>query len=148
MKEDIFLFAERLNELMQEQSLSNFSLSKKLYCQDDVISNWRKGKYYPNLKNLISLSSYFNCSVDFILGLTDEEFYKIEEENTTFAERYKECRDKANLTDYKVAKKCGFQQSTISQWLLNGRMPETENLVLLSKLFDCSVEFLLGRTDI
>ena len=54
MKEHIGLFVERLNELMQEQNLTNFSLSKKLECQDDIIQNWREGKYYPSLKNLIS----------------------------------------------------------------------------------------------
>ena len=148
MKEYIGLFVERLNELMQEQNLTNFSLSKKLECQDDIIQNWREGKYYPSLKNLISLSAYFNCSIDFILGLTDKENYKTGKENITFVQRYKECREKLNLTDYKVAKSCGVQQSTISQWLLHGRLPETENLVLLSKLFDCTIEYLIGRTDL
>lgn len=147
MKEYINLFVERINELMKEQNLTNFSLSLKLGCQDDVISNWREGKYYPSLNNLIMLSAYFNCSIDFILGLTDEETYKKGKKNVTFAQRYKDCKEKANLTDYKIAKKCGFQQSTISQWLLHGRLPETDNLILLSKLFECSIEYLMGRTD-
>lgn len=148
MKEYTILFVERLNELMSDQILTNFSLSKKLQCQDDIIANWREGKYYPSIKSLISLSAYFNYSADFILGLTDEEGYTAGKGNATFASRYVECRNKANLSDYKVAQKCGFQQSTISQWLRNGRLPETDNLVSLSKLFNCSVEFLLGRADI
>lgn len=147
MKNYIYLFTDRLNELIHEQDLTNFSLSKKLNCQDDVIANWRNGKYYPNLKNLLSLSSYFNFSVDYILGLTDDEHFNKGKATETFANIYKSCRDKAKLTDYKVAKTCGFQQSTISKWLLNGRFPETKNLISLSKLFDCSVEFLLGRSD-
>ena len=147
MKEYINLFVERLSELMSEQNLTNFGLSKKINCQDDVIANWRDGKYYPSLKSLISLSTYFECSADFILGLTDDESYKIGKEKATFADRYKGCRQTVKMTDYKVAKICGIQQSTISQWLINGRLPETENLVSLSKLFGCSVEYLLGRTD-
>lgn len=148
MQEYINLFIKRINELMQEYNLTNYNLSKQLNCQDDIITNWRLGKYYPNLKHLILLSTYFQCSADYVLGLSDEGNFPAGDIKATFADRYKECRDRENITDYKVAKICGIQQSTISQWLNNGRQPETNNLVKLSILFHCSVEYLLGRTDL
>ncbi len=45
-----------------------------------------------------------------------------------------------------VGKKVGISSATITQWK-QGAIPAGDNLVKIADFFDCSVDYLLGRTD-
>lgn len=143
---DSTLFVERLEELMQEKEINIFQLSKEINCDNQAIARWMQGKYFPRYYVLISLSNFFDCSIDFLLGRTlDEERYLCNE-ISNFHERFYECLIKNNLTAYKVSKLCNISQSTITKWTKHGKMPETSTLILLADLFNCTIDFLLGFT--
>ena len=65
-------FAERLKELRAERGLAIATLSKATGINGASICYWENGKYDIKSDQLIILASYFNCSTDFLLGLTDE----------------------------------------------------------------------------
>lgn len=52
-----------------------------------------------------------------------------------------------NITAYKLSKDTGITQGMISYWKNGERMPSAENLIILADYLDCSVDYLLGRTD-
>ncbi len=64
-------FAERLKELRAEKKISQMDLSKATNISQSAIAKWEKEKTEPTASALITLSRYFNESVDFLLGLTD-----------------------------------------------------------------------------
>lgn len=45
-----------------------------------------------------------------------------------------------------LASELGISSGTISQWK-NGSMPSAERLILLADRFQCSIDYLLGRTS-
>lgn len=45
-----------------------------------------------------------------------------------------------------VAKKIGISSATVTQWK-NGSIPSGENLIKIADYFNCSIDYLLGRTD-
>ena len=53
-----------------------------------------------------------------------------------------------NITAYKLSKDTGITQGMISYWKNGERMPSADNLITLADYFDCSVDYLLGRTVI
>jgi len=68
-------FSERLRELRQEKNLSNKELSVQLdgKISASAISLWELNKRVPNLEAVILLANYFNVSLEYIVGLSDEK---------------------------------------------------------------------------
>lgn len=66
-------FGERLKELREENHLLNKQLATELNVEPSTITNWEKGNRCPKDDILIKLADYFNCSVDYLLGRTDNK---------------------------------------------------------------------------
>ena len=47
-----------------------------------------------------------------------------------------------------LGKKFGLAESTISGYENEAREPDFETLVKFADFFDCSIDYLLGRTDV
>lgn len=54
--------------------------------------------------------------------------------------------EKFNVKPNPVGKELGISSGTITLWK-NGSMPSGEKLLLLADYFNCSTDYLLGRTD-
>ena len=48
-------------------------------------------------------------------------------------------------TQDEIAKSAGFEQSLYAKWEADKSLPGAENLVKLANVFNCSVDYLLGR---
>ena len=57
-------------------------------------------------------------------------------------------REAKNFTQVKVSIDIGVSQELVSQWELGKTMPNPPALIKLADYFNCSVDFLLGRTDV
>ena len=66
---------------------------------------------------------------------------------TSFAERLKELRNEANLTQEQLAGKLDVQRMTVIRWERGGNLPTDENLLLMSQIFNVTTLYLLGATD-
>ncbi len=64
-----------------------------------------------------------------------------------FKERLKELRIEKNLTQDKLAKLVGMSKMTISHWESGYCEPSIAQLVMLSNLFEVSVDYLVGKID-
>lgn len=64
-----------------------------------------------------------------------------------FKDRIKEQRIKHRFTQLELGKKLGLSESTISLYESGNRKPEPDTLVKLSKIFDVSIDYLLGQTN-
>lgn len=65
-----------------------------------------------------------------------------------FAERFQELRLQANLSQVAISRHLGLKDSrSIRQYERNEAEPSLKNLILISNLFDASIEYMLGMTD-
>lgn len=62
--------------------------------------------------------------------------------------RIKEIRVESQITQQRLAKAVGVSRSTIAMWESGATEPDTACLKKLADIFDVSVDYLLGRTDI
>lgn len=63
------LFSERLKELRIEKQIGQVELANAINVSKGIISLWENGLREPKLNNLISLASFFNVSIDYLVGL-------------------------------------------------------------------------------
>lgn len=54
-------------------------------------------------------------------------------------------RKRKNLTQEQLAEMLGVSRQSVSRWEMDLAFPETEKLIRLSKLFSCSIDFLLSE---
>lgn len=63
-------------------------------------------------------------------------------------DRIKELRVEYGYTQDSLGKKLGKGGSTVRMWELGKNAPDGDTLVALAELFDVTVDYLLGRTDV
>lgn len=61
----------RIRDLREDHDLTQKQLAKKLNCSQQVYSNYELGQRDIPTDILIKLSSFYNVSVDYILGISD-----------------------------------------------------------------------------
>lgn len=65
-------FCDRLKELREEAGVSMAQLSEALDVSNAAICKWENGLAEPKVSYLIKLSNFFECTVDYLVGITDE----------------------------------------------------------------------------
>ena len=65
----IISISERIKELREKQNLTQSGLAKKLNITRSAVNAWEMGISIPNVEKLVELSSLFNVSVDYLLGV-------------------------------------------------------------------------------
>lgn len=65
----------------------------------------------------------------------------------TFAERLKELRKQAHLTQVELAKRLGIGQSSYADWERGKKNPTQENLIRLAQILNVSVDYLVGNSE-
>lgn len=65
------MFWERFYSLCLSNGKRPLQIVKELSIASGIITKWKNGTI-PNGETLIKLSEYFDCSIDYLLGRTDE----------------------------------------------------------------------------
>ena len=63
------------------------------------------------------------------------------------AERLKQCRTEAGLTQWQVAVYCDITEKAYQNYELMTREPKLEILIRIADRFQVSLDYLTGRTD-
>lgn len=66
------MFFKRLEDLRIDHDMTQEQVAKILHCQREVYRRYEKGTRQIPVDCLITLAQYYNCSTDYILGLTNK----------------------------------------------------------------------------
>lgn len=61
--------------------------------------------------------------------------------------RIKLQRQKLKIRNIDIAEKLGVNKSTVSNWIIGHRTPESQTLSNLAEVLNTSVDYLTGKTD-
>ena len=61
----------RLKELRKKKGISQLRLATELNTTQNTISRYETGEREPGIDELIMLADYFNVSVDYLIGRTE-----------------------------------------------------------------------------
>ena len=61
----------RLKELRKKKGISQLRLATELNTTQNTISRYETGEREPGITELIKLADYFNVSVDYLIGRTE-----------------------------------------------------------------------------
>ena len=66
---------------------------------------------------------------------------------TIFGKRLYEIKQKRKLSCKKIADDAGVTLAAVSRWLTSYSFPSCQSIVLISKAYDVSADYLLGLSD-
>ena len=64
-------YTERLRELREDRDISQREIAVILNCTQTAYGKWENGKRDIKIDDLITLAKYYNVSLDYIAGLTN-----------------------------------------------------------------------------
>ncbi len=70
MQKDLLM--NRIRELREERCLTQKDLADALGTERYVVSNWEQGRTEPNVAQLKALANFFETSLDYVTGRSDE----------------------------------------------------------------------------
>lgn len=103
---------------------------------------------FPTVSILTRLADYFNISVEYLIGSTDNDRFIKSKDPTTFQVRLEELRIKNGIPSvYNLSQQLNIHRNNIAQWLKKDYLPSVDDLSSIANLFEVSVDYLIGRTD-
>lgn len=66
----------------------------------------------------------------------------------TFAEKLKELRKQSGLSQEKLAEKLGVSRQAVTKWERDTGVPDIDNIMAISKLFDVSMDELFSMKEV
>lgn len=70
------LFPMRLKELRKVKKITTEELGKQIGVSQETISKYENGHTEPSIERLIKLTTFFEVSCSYLIGITDERNYK------------------------------------------------------------------------
>lgn len=140
-------FSETLKNLLDENNLSYKSFATDINISASRITDYVNGNKLPSVKNLIKIADYFKCSADFLLGRDYENPDKQYIAPVPFNERLLFLKNFFNFTNKQIYGETEITKSRYFDWLSGKRQPSVDNIIKLADLFDCSVDFVIGREN-
>ncbi len=65
------MFTDRLREIMQTNNITAYRIAKVTGISQGLMAEYHRGDKIPTVNNLIKIADYLGCSVDYLLGRTD-----------------------------------------------------------------------------
>ena len=143
MKYNIILQNIRMEfNLTQEKIANILGIDRRTY------NHYETSEKIIPIKHLITLSDYFNVSIDYLLGLTDIKQYKnvLKGDKIVAGIRLKEFRKENKLTQVKLASILNTTFSSIAFNEKGRNYIATPFLYTICSKYHISSDYLLGKT--
>jgi transcriptional regulator with XRE-family HTH domain len=141
----------KLKDIREDNDISQEEIAKFLGIPRSTYSMWEIGISIIPLPYLCKLSDYFNFSVDYILGLTNNRSNKSLIKGfdiKTLGNNLKEIRLKNQLSQENIADILGVKQPCIYKYEKGIICISTSNIYKFSKEFKISINEICGKGKI
>lgn len=135
-------FQERLQDLLIENDLSRLQLSKNIGVSFETLNGYFNKDFYPELSVAIKIAQYFGCSIDYLMGLSDE-FSVIERNAISFVNTLKKLLKDNNLSIETLMKNLHMSEANFYRWQRKSSVPSMSSLIAIAKYFDVSIDYLV-----
>ena len=115
-----------------------------------TVSGWETATDPIPFNKLIRFSNLYHYSLDFIVGLTRHNInynVQIKPDKVKIGNQLKKLRNSFNLSQQKVAEKCGLPQTTYSHYETGLNLITTTAIFSICKTYNISMDYLVGRTN-
>ncbi|MBO5214593.1 MAG: helix-turn-helix domain-containing protein [Clostridia bacterium] len=137
-----------IKKFLDERGMKSYHLALASGCNKTAVNSWLYQRQEPSSQALMRLADYMNVSLDYMLGRTKNKSIILTGTPDKFGRRLFSIPLPEGMSYYKLAHICGMGTSGLSKWRDLKRVPKLDVLIKLADYFGCSVDYLVGRTNI
>lgn len=141
-------FMTRLKTLRKERGITQDAVSTVLDIGKSTYQNYEQGLSGAPLHRLLQLSAYFDVSLDFLCGYSDERTRagKQVSEPIPLAQQLRTLRKERKWSQIAVAQKVGIMIRTYVKYEHAEIVPPLDKLFRLADVFEVTLDELAGCT--
>jgi len=139
----------RLKDIREDNDINQEKMSEILGVNRSTYSLWELGINIIPLKSLCDFADYFDFSLDYVLGLTNDRKSKSSIKGIdlkVLGNNMKLIRTKNNLSQENIAELLGVTQACITRYEKGLISISVPNLYKFAKEFKISINELCGKT--
>ena len=144
----IMTIPERLKDIRTYHDYTQKEIADYLGIARNTYGTYETNSRIIPLKFLNKLSNYYNVSVDYLLGLTDDSYSseKVELNAKQIGEKLKEIRTDFNLTTRDIEKITSTDSSNYTKYELGKILVNTHLCYDLARKYGISVDWIIGKS--
>ena len=139
----ITMYGKRITELRKQQNLTQDELANLMGISCLTLSLYESEKREPNIEILHKFSTFFNVSIDYILGNEISEDIINNSNTVKLGNKIATLRKQKGLHQKDFASILNVSSSTIGMWETDKRQPNLDMIVKIAKYFNVTADFLL-----
>lgn len=140
-------FIDIVSDTLLIENIPIKTFAQRIDVSAPVVGQWIRQEIFPTAASAVKVADYLDCSLDYLFGRSSQREFIRAASPVSFKTRLKDILCAQSTSRYKIARACGIEPSLMSKWLLNGCMPKIESLLKLADYFNCSLDYLVGRSD-
>lgn len=142
------IFFKRVHDLRVDNDLKQKEIAKMLKVNINTYPHWESGMYETPIEMIDKLSKFYNCSVDYLTGLSNEHgsFLKKFNSEEMFI-RLKKLRKENRLSQAEIGNRLSFGQMNYCRYEMGKILIPFSKLYLIAKEFNISLDYLMGKSD-
>ncbi len=138
---------KRLTEIREDNDISQIQMAHILRVKRSAYSLWELGINIIPFNYLYQFASYFNLSIDYVLGITNNREYieYAEFDLKRIGEKLKEMRLQKGLSQIDLSKELGVTQACIVRYEKGLICMSTSNIYKYSKYFHIPINEIVNE---
>lgn len=149
------MIANRLSNAMYKAGYTYETLALKLGRAEYTTRCWMTAKKIPTLTKFIEMAVVFNCSTDYLLGLSkdfeelkvDVDSVYIEKELFFMGDRIRNAQSVKGYSNNEFAQELEVKPCTVANWLSGRNTPNILYIIKIAQLLNVSTDYILGLSD-
>lgn len=140
------VFAKRLREILSIENKKSSDLSMALGLKDkSMVNRWLRAECLPKLNYATMIADYFNISLDYLFGRSNEIVEKKYKRTQPFDKQLKKVLKEYNKTQYRLTKDgvCNF--GNYYSWFNLKAIPKMDSVIKIADYLGVSLDYLVGR---
>lgn len=143
MEEQIKI-GERITELLTIKGIDNKTFANAMGVNVSTVGRWKHNAKFMRLSQIIKIADYLTCSLDFLIGRSDDVLDFQPQECPPFYPHLRELLKSKGISRNQINKETRIKSSHFVDWN-NGADPHILSLIELANYLDITLDVLVGR---
>lgn len=135
---------EKILSLIKERKITKARLERECGLSNGTIHNWETGRNNPSYGAIVKIADYFHISREYLLG----KDISTTRHQGNFIDNILNIANEHGYTNKRLCDLLGKNSSYISDWKSGKSKPKADELLILAKEFNVSVDYLLRKTNV
>ena len=146
MEEELKI-GERITELLTIKEIDNKTFAENVGVNISTVSRWRNNAKYMRLSQIVNIADYFMCSLDFLVGRSDNILDFQPQPCPPFYPYFRELLKSKGITRNQINNDTRIKSSHFVDWK-NGADPHILSLIELADYLKVTLDILIGREKV